>query len=466
MTTIQRATKTESGQPVVTRRRFLAEAALGVGGVAVMAASPGRGRAADQGPAVARGTMKTRSQAIDEAIQQANAELWRRFVDPRWHTIYNHADLDGTVVLPTAEECLADKPNALSWDISISDGAMFGGLYMEAALHRWTITRQAEDRQKASRIADGLMKLATVGNTKGFIARGLTADGSAHYALSSNDQTLPWLYGMWRYLRSDIPDEVQRQKVTAEIIEVVEALHRHGWRVPSDRAPFDYFGAFGDFGWNGAPRLLFLLKMAANVSGDGKWEERYHQAIAEKVPSGRASRLETCRKGMVSALKTYHTWTACPGVVGLRGLWEMESDPALKTAYEQGLRASAAVAAESLPLARQFDNDDRQTFLVDWHAINTLWHPQKSVKETLAQARKQLELLDSLSPRRPYEVRLMREPLFAAWVVTLCPDPAVLRQHAPAILDAIDHYRWDRLYLSQFFAAESAWYRLKLSGVV
>ena len=60
----------------------------------------------------------------------------------------------------------------------------------------------------------------------------------------------------------------------------------------------------------------------------------------------------------------------------------------------------------------------------------------------------------------------MREPLFAAWVVTLCPDPAVLRQHAPAILDAITHYRWDRLYLSQFFAAESAWYRLKLRGVV
>ena len=170
-----------------------------------------------------------------------------------------------------------------------------------------TITRQAEDRQKASRIADGLMKLATVGNTKGVIARGLTADGSAHYALSSNDQTLPWLYGMWRYLRSDIPDEVQRQKVTAEIIEVVEALHSHGWCVPSDRAPFDYFGAFGDFGWNGAPRLLFLLKMAANVSRDEKWEKLYHQAIVEKAPSGRASRLETCRKGMVSARKTYHT---------------------------------------------------------------------------------------------------------------------------------------------------------------
>ena len=462
---IQAAATRRSGRHAVTRRRFLADCALWGGGLAAAVGVPHLGRSAEQVRADDRGATEAAAQNASEAIEKAHHELWRRFIDSRWHTIYNHADLDGTVVLPTAEECRADKPNALSWDISISDGAMFGGLYMEAAVHRSTITGKAEDRDKATRIADGLVKLATVGQTKGFIARGLTADGSAHYALSSNDQTLPWLYGMWRYLRSDIPDEGRRQAVKAEIIEVVEALDSHGWRVPGDRAPFDYFGSFGDFGWNGAPRLLFLLKMAADVTGDGKWEDLYRRMVEEKAPSGKTSRLETCRKGMVSALKTYHTWTACPGVVGLRGLWELENDPALKAAYEEGLRASAAVAAESLSLALEFDNDDRQPFLVDWHAINELWHPQGSVKETLQLARRQLELLDSLSPRRGYEVRLMREPLFAAWVVALCPDPAVVRRHTPAILEAIGRYRWDRLYLSQFFAAESAYYRLQLSGL-
>ena len=104
---------------------------------------------------------------------------------------------------------------------------MFGGLYMEAAIHRWTITNQAEDREKARRIARGLMKLATVGQMKGFIARGLTADGSAHYACSSNDQTFPWLYGMWRYVRSEIPTEAEREQICAKIIEVMEV-----WRQP------------------------------------------------------------------------------------------------------------------------------------------------------------------------------------------------------------------------------------------
>jgi hypothetical protein len=403
---------------------------------------------------------------MDEAIQHAHRELWRRFIDPTWHTFYDHADMDGKVVLPTPEECRTDKPNALSWDISVTDGAMFGGLYMEAAIHRWRITSQAEDREKARRIAAGLMKLASVGQTKGFIARGLPADGSAHYALGSEDQTSPWLYGMWRYVRSEIPDNAERRQVSAKIIEVMEALRRHGWKVPCDRPPFDYRGTFAGFNWMCAPRLLLHLKMAADVSGDGQWEDLYRQAIAEKNPSGGAGRLDVCAKGMVSALQSFHTWTACPGVAGLRGLWELETDPALKASYEQGLRASAAVAAESLPLALEFDNEDRQIFLLDWRVLNTLWREQKSVREAHDLAVKQLELLDSLSPRRGYEVRLMREPLFAAWVITLCPDSEVLREYAPAILKAIRRYRYERLYTSQFFPAEAAYYRLKLTGIV
>lgn len=403
---------------------------------------------------------------MDEAVEQAHRELWRRFIDPTWHTFYDHAGLDGRVVIPTAEECRANKPNAMSWDISITDGAMFGGFYMEAAIHRWKITKQAEDREKVRRVARGLMKLATVGQTKGFIARGLTADGSAHYALSSEDQTLPWLYGMWRYVRSDIPDEPERRQIIAKIIEVAEALRSHGWKIPCDRPPFDFRGSFAGVSWWGAPRLLFLLKVTADVSGDQRWEELYRQALAEKAPSGKVTRLDLCAKGMVSARQTYHTWTACPGVIGLRGLWELEADSTLKAAYEQGLKASAAVAAESLPLALEFDNNDQQRFLLDWRPLNTLWREQKSVSEAVTLAQEQLRLLDSLSPRRVYEVQLMREPLFAAWVVSLCPDPAVLRQHAPAILKAIRHFRYERLYTSQFFPGEAAYYRLKLSGVL
>ncbi len=407
-----------------------------------------------------------RDEAAEMAVEKAHAELWRRFIDPKWFIFYDHAGMNGEVVIPTPEECHANKPNALSWDISITDGSMFGGMYIEAAIQRWKITGKAEDRDKTRRIAKGLMKLATIGKTKGFLARGLTEDGSAYYPLSSNDQAMPWLYGMWRYLRSGIPDETECGQVKEKIIEVLEVLRSHRWRVPADSSPFDCFGEFASFGWQGASRLLFFMKMAADVSRDSRWEDFYRQAIKEKNPKGKESRLEFCRKGMTSTLKTYHTWTHCPGVTGLRGLWEMEKDPELKAAFEQGLKASAAVAAESLPLARQFDNNDQKRFLIDWRELNALWCEQKTVREAIDLARKQLDLLDSLSPRRVYEIQFMREPLFAAWVITLCPDQAVLRQHVPEILGVIRHYRYERLYTSQFFPAELAFYRLKLAGIV
>ena len=402
---------------------------------------------------------------IDRAVQGAHSELWRRFIDPESHIFYDHADLDGKVVLPTPEECTANKPNALSWDISVTDGSMFGGMYMEAAINRWKITADPGDREKVRRIARGLMKLASVGKTEGFLARGVATDGSAHYPLSSNDQAMPWLYGMWRYVGSGIPDGGEIGEAKAKIMEVMGALRLHGWRVPADRPPFDYFGEFASFGWQGASRLLFLLKMAAHVSGEKEWDDLYRRAMIEAGRPGKPNRLALCEKGMISARASYHTWTHGPGVTGLRGLWEMEDDPRLKDIYARGLAASAAVAAESLSLAEEFDNDDRRHFLLDWRPLNALWSPQNSVREAIDLAKKQLELLDSMSPRRVYEVRYMREPIFAAWVISLCPDPSILRQYAPAILRVIRHYRYERLYTSQFFPAESAYYRLRLSGV-
>jgi hypothetical protein len=408
---------------------------------------------------------KSNNSDIDIAVEKANEELWKRFINPEWHTIYNHADLDGNVVLPDPEECQMSKPNALSWDISISDGAMFGGFYIEAAIQRWMITGRDEDREKVRRIASGLLKLASVGQTEGFVARNVTYDGKSHYPLSSNDQTLPWCYGMWRYLNSGIPDETESRLVKDKIMAVAELLNSHGFKIPADRPPFDYFGDFSPVNWTGTPRMLFVIKMAYDVSGEERWEQIYRQALTETNSNG-INRLEICRSGMVSALDRYHTWTAILGVLGLRGLWELEEDPAIKAAYEQGLIASAAVGAESLPLAFKFDNDDKKEFLLDWRALNTLWKEQKSVRDALDIGRKQLHLLDSLSPRRVYEVQLMREPLFGAWTIALCPDKNVLQQHAPAIMDVIHHFQFDKLYLSQFYTAELAYYPLKLEGII
>jgi hypothetical protein len=92
--------------------------------------------------------------------------------------------------------------------------------------------------------------------------------------------------------------------------------------------------------------------------------------------------------------------------------------------------------------------------------MNEAWQPQHSEAETVAVANTGLRVQHRASPRLHLEKDYMREPCFAAWVVTLCPDGALVAQHREAILEVVTHYRFDRLCLSQFFPVESAWYRL------
>ena len=46
------------------------------------------------------------------AAEQAHSEIWRRFVD-KYGIMIDFTDLDGSVSLPTPEECREGKPNAL-----------------------------------------------------------------------------------------------------------------------------------------------------------------------------------------------------------------------------------------------------------------------------------------------------------------------------------------------------------------
>ena len=77
-------------------------------------------------------------------MEQAHSEMWRRFVN-KHGVILDFTDLDGSVSLPTPEECREGKPNALGWWAPIENGAMFNGLYMDATVNRWRHTKSPAD---------------------------------------------------------------------------------------------------------------------------------------------------------------------------------------------------------------------------------------------------------------------------------------------------------------------------------
>jgi len=168
-------------------------------------------------------------------------------------------------------------------------------------------------------------------------------------------------------------------------------------------------------------------------------------------------RLEICRIGMVfdPGQGERHSWTGSECVICLRGLWEMETDPALKSRLCRRTRAhSAEVAAQSLPLIEKFDVNGTEPFNVDWRVMNGAWIATTSVK--LKPSRSALARPEAptrrLTTQCTIEKDYLREPCFAAWVVTLCPDRVFVHVTcAPPSKRLVTHYDFSRVYLSQFF---------------
>lgn len=400
----------------------------------------------------------------EQAVEEAHTELWRRFVDEH-NLILDYVGLKGEIVRPTPDDCREMKPSALSWGVPNEDGPMFNGLYLDAACNRWTVTHKDEDRAKARRMIEGLIKVSTIGKTPGFIARGIATDGKSTYSMGSNDQTTPWLYGIWRYVTDGLAkDEAEKKDLVQRFIAQVAVLDENGWKMPTDGPPSKYRGDFNKPTWEGAPRLLFVMKAMHVFTGEPAWQRRYLEAANEKVGKAQRPRLDFCRAGMVfdPGQGPRHSWTGSEGVICLRALWEMESDPALKAIYAEGLRHSAELSAKSLALISEFDVNGTEVFNVDWRVMNGAWKPQASEVEAVEVALAGLRLQHKASPRMHIEKDYLREPCFAAWVVTLCPDHEFVNSQRAAIEKVISHYDFSRVYLSQFFPVESAWWRLKL----
>jgi len=394
-----------------------------------------------------------------KAAEQAHSEIWRRFID-KYGIMIDFADMDGKVSLPTPEELRDGKPNALGWWAPIENGAMFNGLYMDAAILRWKRTKSAEDAAKARKLMEGLLLLNSISAVKGFVGRGVTTDGKSHYPMGSNDQSSPWFLGLWRYYDSGLATEAEKTRITKHLVDTADAIVAMKWAMPAEQ-PFGRRGGFSGFSFDSAPRMLLVCKVLHAVTGDEKWHKMYQSALAERGGKENRTRLEVCEHGMVFEYAKYHTWTSCTCVSAVRVLWEMEKDETIRTAYAKGLQASADLAFKNLPISQQFDNADTSYFEMDWRVMNKDWKPQQTEQEAQDLAHVQLKNFMKISPRRGKETAFVREPTAAAWVVTLAPDSALLKQRRAEVEKVIAHYDYTKLYYSQFFWVDAAWERLR-----
>lgn len=393
---------------------------------------------------------------LAQAVDQAHTELWRRFVDP--HGIIR--DFVGD--LPTPEDCKLGKPNAIGWWSPIENGPMFNGLYLPAMCERARRSGATADAEQARRLAQGLMKCASVSDVPGFIARGIGTDGLCHYPLSSDDQTHPWFLGLHAYLKSGLPTAEERQQIVTKVKEVANALEATQWRIPCEGAFKGSFrGGFTGHLFRDAVRYLYLLRATHEITGDAIWLERYHKALAERPTKGGKTRAEICAEGYpydreaIAHIDESQLWIYVGSQASLSQLIAMEKDETLNSLYRTGLTVNATNALPALKGHTTFDNNDTKIFgNANWRAVYSTWFPQPTQEDAARLAK--IADKSKRGERKDYEARYMKNPLAAAAIVSLLHDGS----NRELIEQVICHYDYSKLNMAELFFAECAYYAL------
>jgi hypothetical protein len=394
-----------------------------------------------------------------KAIAAAGDEVFRRFFNHQWGYVLDYAGLGGEVDYPTPEDMQESRPNGMSWWSPVENGAFFTGLLL-AGLARQPRTDTSAKRTRAA--AAGLMRLATVGKRQGFIARAVADDGVSHPVVGSDDQSIPWLYGLWCYVRSGLPTEEERHAIEAAMRRLCEALRATGWAMPTDGGSrFGYRGSWAHFNFIHATRMLFAHRVMAEIDTGHRdeWLELYYERLHERDHNKGPSRLELISRGAVylypgsriSYPENPPFWISAASQAVLREMRDLEADAAIRAVFDEGLAANAAAARHYVGQYRWFDNDEPTPYRLDWRFLNEHWRPQDDIDTALDVANTQRPHWFWTNPRKVYEEHTMREPLWAAWIVALSGNAQIQQQAAAEVAAALQHYRWDRLYSSTFF---------------
>ena len=386
--------------------------------------------------------------------------------------------LDFSGEIPTPDDCRRGFPNSMSWLTPIANSTKFTGLYLPAMCERAKRSGRKEDREYAGKLANALMLCASVSEVKGFIARAVCSDGRSHYPLGSEDQTLPWFYGLFCYLQSDIPTPEERAEIKAKYIEVSLALEANGWQCPCD-GPFkgQVRGSLRGFKFFTAPSLLFVTRTAYELTKEETWLKKYHSALqlrsrsAVKKGLPAPSLLEICSggyaqdEGWLKSIDRNYLWIYVKNVAVLRILADLETDPHVKAAYRKGLAECADRASKILADSGQFENRDTGPLpSASWRKLFTgTWEVQNDQKICARISGEQYRITNT-DKRKKHEHRYMTIPLSAAAICAYSGEARFI----PAILETIVRYDYATVHRGEMFLAEAAYYAIaqeKESGI-
>ena len=388
--------------------------------------------------------------------ENVHRNIWGRFIGAD-NVLYDYVGLSGEVSLPTPAECAENKPNAFGWWSPIEDGAFFNGDYLLSQCARYERLRTDESRVKVRRLVSGLHLLQDVCATPGMIARGVGSDGRCHYPCSSNDQVIPWMLGLWRYLSTDIPTVAERDDCRSRLAREIEALRSNNWVIPGERPGFER-GDLLHEEWEGtlnAGHIAIATKILAELTGGT--EERAHlQLLHTPMRSGK-TRLEAMAEGFsMIEWQSAYCWFTSHSQYAVRELYRLESDPERKSKYLDGLRTFGRVAAEGIMRYRDFVRGQQRQFTPEWRGMLSEWKPQNCSADAGKVAGPENRLWGDICPAVREDKATLHHALPAAWIVTMSEDPELIRRWLPEIVNALEWFDYDQAHYGTLFFAENA----------
>jgi len=381
-----------------------------------------------------------------------------RFIHPATHLILDHyapPDTFDSPMLPTVEEVRSCIPNPTGWATGIEDAGINNGVYLDGLVQAAEVGADAAGAELAQRIFDGLVLLATAGNT-GFVARYVLPDRETHYPNSSVDQYTMAVYGLWRFHRSSIADADAKRKVE-------EILDRIAWRVRRD----EYTIARDDGNSNvfvcdlelirpdRGSRLLEVFRAAHDVTGNEAWRQEYLKKVLE---DGKA-RLHSA---MDDENVRWCSWGLHQTAVSLRLLYELEDDEAFRQVYEQSL---SHIARRFEPQLENFRREPgpppEDASMPSWRA---LFRELKCGNEDPAEVARLCDAVNAALRRATNgEQERVRVPFECAMSILLTEDDELIGRNRDAMADLFAAAPFDECKVAHSLAyvEETFWWGVK-----
>jgi len=370
--------------------------------------------------------------------------LWRDLIDGTTSMVYDYNDASRLENLPTPEEVAMEIPNPAGWAAGFEDCCLNGSMYLAGLIEEYNLTGSDKARERAGKIFGGLIHLADVSGTKGYLARGVLPDGKTHYPNSSVDQYTMWMYAMWRYFSSGFASGEEKRKIAASTGNILDFLEAGKFNILREDMRESIYGNIDRP--ESRNRLLFFLKAGSVITGNQKWNDIYKMKRNENDSLA----LEClCDNGLLQHGIIYGIFQ---DQIALRCLYELSDDFREKTVYDKALKIRAEAVepvigrfekmreSEFAP-ERNFNwRGDLEEFLLD--------HPgmEKALK-----GHQIVEFVSYFGSKRPAMKNghyLLREPVEAMVVQLLSNETGLSKKQGKTFSDILAWDKFDKASMS------------------